>query len=315
MMLVCPNCATSYRVEQPALGAGRSVRCVRCHTVWFAQPEAGAARKESEALATALVDAAEGISAPAARPASLMPASPEPLETIDTDTAPTVPDQVPAEIEAVEAAEPPATEVQAVEPAADYEDTAPSIAPVEQLAALPTALPDPYADEETESFAARRERLRAKRNQRRVPRPNLPATILALIAVIAALAGWREHIVRIAPQTASLYAMIGLPVNLRGLVFDSVKTTRDTQDGVPILVVEGTIGSRSSATVEVPRLRFAVRNAAGTEIYSWTAVPNRNALGPGEQLPFRSRLASPPADAQDITVRFFTRYDRLAGVH
>ena len=42
MLIVCPNCATSYRVEPSSLGAaGRSVRCVRCRTVWFASdPEA-----------------------------------------------------------------------------------------------------------------------------------------------------------------------------------------------------------------------------------------------------------------------------------
>ena len=37
MLIVCPNCATSYQVEPSSLGAtGRSVRCVRCKKVWFA---------------------------------------------------------------------------------------------------------------------------------------------------------------------------------------------------------------------------------------------------------------------------------------
>ena len=37
MLIVCPNCATSYQVEPSSLGAtGRSVRCVRCQKVWFA---------------------------------------------------------------------------------------------------------------------------------------------------------------------------------------------------------------------------------------------------------------------------------------
>ena len=37
MLIVCPNCATSYQVEPSSLGAaGRSVRCVRCRKVWFA---------------------------------------------------------------------------------------------------------------------------------------------------------------------------------------------------------------------------------------------------------------------------------------
>ena len=39
MLIVCPSCATSYEVDAPLLGeSGRSVRCVRCRTVWLATP-------------------------------------------------------------------------------------------------------------------------------------------------------------------------------------------------------------------------------------------------------------------------------------
>ena len=41
MLIVCPNCATSYRIEPSSLGAaGRSVRCVRCRSVWVAHDSA-----------------------------------------------------------------------------------------------------------------------------------------------------------------------------------------------------------------------------------------------------------------------------------
>src|SRR5580704_14200068 len=37
MQIVCPNCQTAYHVDPSAVGAGgRSVRCARCRTVWFA---------------------------------------------------------------------------------------------------------------------------------------------------------------------------------------------------------------------------------------------------------------------------------------
>jgi hypothetical protein len=86
--------------------------------------------------------------------------------------------------------------------------------------------------------------------------------ILALACVVAALIGWRGTIVRNAPQMASLYAAIGLPVNLRGLTFTDVKVSRDVHDGVSVLMVEGAIVSTASRPVEVPRLRFAMRNEA-----------------------------------------------------
>ncbi|HZC56738.1 MAG TPA: zinc-ribbon domain-containing protein [Xanthobacteraceae bacterium] len=38
MLIVCPNCATSYDVDVASLRPnGRKVRCVRCRTVWQAE--------------------------------------------------------------------------------------------------------------------------------------------------------------------------------------------------------------------------------------------------------------------------------------
>ena len=50
----------------------------------------------------------------------------------------------------------------------------------------------------------------------------------------------------------------------------------------------------------MPRLRFAVRNAARQEIYSWTAVLPRTLLSPSDAVPFRTRLASPPPGAVEV---------------
>jgi hypothetical protein len=184
-----------------------------------------------------------------------------------------------------------------------------------QLAAVGSSAPvaaDPSLSEDIETFAARRAARRRRRY--RLSLPALPTAILALLVLDAALIGWRADVVRAAPQTASLYAAIGLPVNLRGLAFTAVTTAVETGDGVQVLVVEGTIASVSKRMVDVPRLRFSVRNAAGQEIYAWTALPTRNLLTPGETLPFRSRLASPPAEARHVLVRFFNRRDLVAGI-
>jgi hypothetical protein len=148
----------------------------------------------------------------------------------------------------------------------------------------------------------------------RLPRPGLPAAILVLAAAMIALLAGRSEIVRHAPQTASLYAAIGMPVNLRRLDFEGVKTARENHNGVPVLVVEGTIVSHAENAVEVPQLHFAIRNPAGLEIYRWTASPDRPMLAPGEQMAFRSRLAAPPAESNEVMVRFLDRYDEVAGL-
>jgi hypothetical protein len=137
---------------------------------------------------------------------------------------------------------------------------------------------------------------------------------MMLIALDLGLIGWRTDIVRWAPQTAPLYAAIGLPVNVRGLIFRDVTVETQSHEGVAMLVVHGTIASTAARTVEVPRLRFAARNASATEIYKWTALPDRALLAPGETLAFQSRLASPPPETHDVLVRFFTRRDLAAGI-
>ncbi len=76
-----------------------------------------------------------------------------------------------------------------------------------------------------------------------------------------------------------------------------------------MFVVEGMIENHTAAQVAVPRLRFALRNAAARELLSWTMPPDQSRLGPGEVLRFRSRLASPPPDGSEILVRFVTRRD------
>jgi hypothetical protein len=101
-------------------------------------------------------------------------------------------------------------------------------------------------------------------------------------------------------------------VNLRGLVFDNVATVTEQHEGVPILVVEGNVVNTTRKTEDVPRLKFILRNAAQHEICSWTAVPVRASLPPGEGVGFRTRLASPPTDARDVVVRFVNRRDLIA---
>jgi hypothetical protein len=87
----------------------------------------------------------------------------------------------------------------------------------------------------------------------------------------------------------------------------------EQHEGVPILVVEGNVVNAAHKPEDVPRLKFIVRNAARQEIYSWTAVPSRASLAPGEAVGFRTRLASPPSDARDVVLRFLNRRDVVAG--
>jgi hypothetical protein len=85
-------------------------------------------------------------------------------------------------------------------------------------------------------------------------------------------------------------------------------------EGKPVLVIEGVITGNARNPVDLPRLRFSVRDAQGAEIYAWNAVLAQPVLKPGERAWFKSRLASPPPEGRNIDIRFFNKRD-LAGGH
>jgi len=134
--------------------------------------------------------------------------------------------------------------------------------------------------------------------------------IAGALASLVVLVGFRQAIVRAVPATAGLYAAIGLPVNLRGLAFEDVHTSHGSEGGAPVLVVEGTIRNITRGPLALPRLKLAIRDKDGTEIYGWTTLPAKSSLEAGDTLAFRSRLASPP-EGSDVAVRFARREDLL----
>jgi len=295
MMIVCPSCTTAYRIELESLGEkGRQVRCARCRTVWLATADS--------AVAAAVLDADMAGGGHEASPTARA-AVPQPGDAGRDFPQGEWSTSAPAA-------------AGRDEPAADMVQ-APSLVPSQEMTALDDAAASSMAAEDIETMAARRARAAyrpGKASRLKLSRPRLPAIILMLAASLAALIIWRTPVVRLMPQTASLFAAVGLPVNLRGLSFEDLKASHEIQDGMPVLVVEGTIVNVTRAIVEVPRLRFALRNSLAQEVYAWTALPARSTLGPGESLPFRTRLASPPADGRDVAVRFFTRHDLITGV-
>ncbi len=284
MHIVCPHCTTSYAIDPTTLGAtGRTVRCSRCKEVWLARPE----------------DAVEPV-------APLMAQAGPPREEADAA----------AEWEAM------AREETGEEP--PHVDS-PSIAgdfPADRSFSSHTD----EADWQTMAYQEADDAEGGNRSPwfRRLLGPlqrNLPGQALAgsgtacaaMAALVLALITWRADVVRLLPQTADFYKLVGLEVNLRGVQFRDVKVTTETVEGKPVLVIEGMIVGETRKPVDLPRLRFAVRDAQGAEIYAWNTVLDQSVLKPGERAAFKSRLASPPAEGRSIDIRFFNKRDIAGG--
>jgi predicted Zn finger-like uncharacterized protein len=153
------------------------------------------------------------------------------------------------------------------------------------------------------------ERARQRRGRWRLPVSRLLLVILGLLIADAVIIGRRADLVRAMPHTAAFYARLGLPVNLRGVDFDGVSAVTEEHGNSSVLVVTGDVLNGTTDVQDVPQLRFALRNAAHEEIYSWTVAPARMTLPAGEVLTFRSELPAPPLDTQEVLVSFVDRAD------
>jgi hypothetical protein len=119
-----------------------------------------------------------------------------------------------------------------------------------------------------------------------------------------ALIGWRTEVVRLWPRAATVYAALGLPVNLRGLALANFHTVTLNQGFQHVLGVEGEITNLRAQTTPLPPIRLAIRDAQGHRLYSWVVVAQKPRLAPGEKLQFQARLAAPPAAGRQVTVDF-----------
>jgi predicted Zn finger-like uncharacterized protein len=300
MQIACPHCATTYDLAPTAIGPeGRSVRCARCKEVWHAMPVAQNAAP-SMAHAHSHDDAAHDEHDMAAAMARDEFARHDEMPQIDSPSI-------------------------SADGEAGNENWNEAGQTIDAAAAPPSA-----------SFG-RKPKIRGKVESLLGPvmeriKPHVPAFLrkslpmpkwlskigyagvnVALAALCAGILIWRTDIVRAMPQTAAFYEAIGMGVNLRGLAFSEAAMNIEHVDGMPVLLIEGTIVGIARKAVELPRLRFGVFDAKGVEIFNWTATLDQPYLKPGDTAWFKTRLAAPPIEARSILVRFYGRGDMMPG--
>jgi predicted Zn finger-like uncharacterized protein len=271
MLLVCPSCETAFRIAAEALEpSGRNVRCARCKTIWFADPP--------RALQPAVpARTAELLAFPALAATASPPIAGDDIVVRE----PSAPDE---HKPALESAEPAPAAVEASSESAAAE---PSPAP----AARPAWRSLPWRG----------------KNSPRGTGPTLVAATAALGCIVTAGLVAPAALVQAMPDLAGLYTAAGVSVNVRGLEFRELRTTRETHDGVALLVTEGRVINVSGRELELPPIRLAALAANGRELYVWSATATRATLVDGGSTAFKSRLASPPVDAEQVQARFMTR--------
>lgn len=186
MLIVCPSCATSYDVNLASLSPnGRQVRCVRCRTIWHAEPERDVPTDGAEDAVDRAADELASARLEPFRRATDEQAFTAPATAFGRDGEP----------------------VEQIERGYSDEVEAPPIVPIDLDEERPRAgrdrrvhVPEPEESggaQDIESVAARR--LRAKRGSLRWPLSRLQTGILALALLDTILVGWRSDVVRALP--------------------------------------------------------------------------------------------------------------------
>lgn len=282
MIITCPSCSARYPVDAASFApSGRKVRCAKCGHTWHQAPPTDLPRSSDEgAAAENAVEPAEAETTP--EPVAEFVPPQKPLFKSD----PAVPAKEPAE-----------TPPGAAPEASPAEEGAASVAPqVATGGKLRTYLND----------------VASMRRGRVLGAIGWVLLVLFVAGTIYGIVQFRREIAAFWPSTVKLYEAAGAPINLLGLEFRNISYERQTENGLPVLAIKGSVVNVSDETKMLPRLRVGLRDAKQQELYHWTFALPEKELQPKQSASFTTRLSSPPVGARDLEVRFVEKDEEAA---
>ena len=130
------------------------------------------------------------------------------------------------------------------------------------------------------------------------------AMAAVLVASLAAAVVMRADVVRLWPQSASAFALVGLAPNPTGLALEGIKADRILKDGHAALSVTGAIRNVSNSALIAPPLRITLTDPAGKTVAVQIAKPYGVTIPVGAVRYFAVSIIDPPALARDMDVDF-----------
>ena len=134
----------------------------------------------------------------------------------------------------------------------------------------------------------------------------IAAAVVVVIVLGAGAFFGRSLIVDLWPGAADIYSMVGLWGEELGAGLDirDVKSSREVEGGVDVLVVRGVVANVTEEDRMVPMIRIALYDSAGEEVQHVIAPPLKNRLQPGATIGFSAKLPEPSALARRLEVTF-----------
>jgi hypothetical protein len=294
---------------------GRQVRCKKCQYSWFQSPPA----EEELALVDDVAEGPPVVKRPLPPPPPPPAPEPEPVVTPVRATESAIATamrkaDMQAEAVPVQPAAPEPPVQRRVQPAPP-----PPPPVVEEDAPAPVV--QPFQPAKTQPAAAHHRA--APPPYRPQPQTFQPASEVSgergWLAQLGALAIWagvfvfiglvigsayfyRYDIIKTWRPAATIYALFGLDVNVRGLVFTiSSDQVPRVENGV---VVKGEIVNVSEEEQPIPKIYGVFLDEGGKSVYDWSFTVEAQTVAPGGKVPFLTKVENPPATANKLELRF-----------
>ena len=269
MIITCQNCQTNYDIDAAALSGGKTVSCHNCGNTWYQNS----------------VQAPTPVAYPQTAYPQQVPFAPPPVPAPEPQAAPEpVPEPAPAPVP---------------EPASDIEAGAAARAEAALMAEEEDAASDDAGDDFEDAFGDD-----AKKGGK--------GKIIAIAAVVfflllgAGLFFGRSYIINLYPPAGDIFAMVGLSGEElgEGLEFNNIKSAREVEKGVDVMVVRGEIANVSDQERMVPMIRVVLLDDNKEVIQSAIAAPLKNRLPAGATIAFGAKLPEPSTLARSLEVTF-----------
>ncbi len=127
---------------------------------------------------------------------------------------------------------------------------------------------------------------------------------IALVLVMILAVSLRVHVVRVAPAMASIYKALGMPVNVRGVMFTNVQQRWQPIGGKLQLQVEGEVANLTNSYKTLPHIVVGALSEDRREVFRWVVNVRKKPLLPGEKAPFVAEIPAPPEYARHLVLRF-----------
>ena len=312
MILVCPECSTNYELASGLPEGGTKVRCTNCSNVWHATDEDLVAPEDVKASTDNAGEQEIPAVSPHENPLDELGFNEieEELSLVEENSQDDIDglfDVSESEPEGEENSqddidglfdEPGQVTAQTETPEPEQEENDPFVQALDQAGEQAEPINEPLSSNITASKLPIWKRF----DQRAAIGWTCYALVLGLIALF--LISGRVSVVRAVPAMAGVYDSLGMPVNVRGVIFTNVRQSWDVGEKVLKLRIEGEITNLTNNYKPVPPLIFTALSQDKREVFRWVAKIRNKPLLPGEKAPFMVQVPAPPNHAKHMLLRF-----------